>query len=73
MESPSLLTPSQKAFLTEFFKQPVGQEFFLTGGTALAEYYLHHRYSEDIDLFTMDHGALQLIESDIPSIAGPPE
>lgn len=27
------------------------KNFYLTGGTALAEFYLHHRYSEDIDLF----------------------
>ena len=26
--------------------------YYLTGGTALSEFYLHHRYSEDIDLFT---------------------
>ncbi len=28
------------------------KHFYLTGGTALAEFYLHHRLSEDIDLFT---------------------
>ncbi|MBI5729257.1 MAG: nucleotidyl transferase AbiEii/AbiGii toxin family protein [Candidatus Magasanikbacteria bacterium] len=28
------------------------QYFYLTGGTALAEYYLHHRYSEDLDFFS---------------------
>lgn len=26
--------------------------FYLTGGTALAEYYLHHRLSEDLDFFS---------------------
>lgn len=26
--------------------------FYFTGGTALSEYYLQHRYSEDLDLFT---------------------
>ena len=26
--------------------------FYLTGGTALAEFYLHHRLSDDIDLFS---------------------
>lgn len=26
--------------------------FYFTGGTALAEYYLQHRYSEDLDFFT---------------------
>jgi hypothetical protein len=28
--------------------------FFLTGGTALSAFYLQHRYSEDLDLFTLD-------------------
>lgn len=28
------------------------KRFYLTGGTALAEFYLQHRLSEDIDLFT---------------------
>lgn len=26
--------------------------FYLTGGTALAAFYLHHRYSEDLDFFS---------------------
>ena len=26
--------------------------FYFTGGTALSSFYLHHRYSEDIDLFS---------------------
>lgn len=68
MEPPSLLTPLQKAFLTEFFKQPVGQEFFLTGGTALAEFYLHHRYSEDIDLFTLNEAALHDVSISLPAL-----
>lgn len=28
------------------------QHFYLAGGTALSEYYLHHRYSEDLDFFS---------------------
>jgi len=27
--------------------------YYLTGGTALAEFYLHHRLSEDVDLFSV--------------------
>lgn len=27
------------------------EKFYFTGGTALAEYYLHHRLSEDLDFF----------------------
>jgi hypothetical protein len=29
----------------------VDAPFYLTGGTALGRYYLHHRYSDDLDLF----------------------
>ena len=28
------------------------QSFYLTGGTALAEFYLQHRFSEDLDFFS---------------------
>lgn len=30
----------------------VKKHFYLTGGTALAHYYLHHRLSEDLDFFS---------------------
>ncbi len=32
----------------------ISEHFFLTGGTALSVFYLHHRTSEDIDLFTVE-------------------
>lgn len=32
----------------------IGESFFLTGGTALSVFYLGHRISIDIDLFTVD-------------------
>lgn len=52
------LTSSQKRFLPRFFALEVGKEFFLTGGTALAAFYLHHRISVDLGLFTLDDLAL---------------
>jgi len=55
---PGILTPLQQVFLTRFFAYNVGQQFFLTGGTALAAFYLYHRLSEDVDLFTVDEGIL---------------
>lgn len=33
-------------------KAEIYQRFYLTGGTALAEFYLCHRYSEDLDFFS---------------------
>lgn len=49
-----ILTAGQKKFLDLFFSSFPEQKFFLTGGTALAQYYLKHRLSEDLDLFTTD-------------------
>jgi len=48
----TILTSLQKSFLFEFFDTPPGKDFFLSGGTALSEFYLKHRLSQDIDLFT---------------------
>lgn len=50
----TLLTPLQKKFLDAFFASSLKDKFFLTGGTALAEFYLKHRLSQDLDLFTLD-------------------
>ena len=50
----TILTPLQKKFLLAFFSSPLGDKFFLGGGTALAEFYLQHRISQDLDLFTLD-------------------
>jgi predicted nucleotidyltransferase component of viral defense system len=52
-----ILTPLQNNFLNAFFQ--LAQEFYLTGGTALSAFYLQHRYSVDIDLFTHDDEAFQ--------------
>ncbi len=49
----NVLTPLQRDFLYSFFAQPVAAPFVLTGGTALAAFYLQHRRSEDIDLFAV--------------------
>jgi predicted nucleotidyltransferase component of viral defense system len=69
MTQPNLLTPTQQSFLEAFFAQRAGQEFFLTGGTALAAFYLRHRYSEDLDLFTLSETALQDVSNSLPAIA----
>jgi len=46
----------QDRFLEHFFNGPLGKDFYLTGGTALARFYFHHRESLDLDLFTNDFG-----------------
>jgi len=47
-----ILTPFQQRILEKFFSLKDSSAFFLTGGTALAEFYLGHRKSYDFDLFT---------------------
>lgn len=55
----SILTPLQRLVLTSFFHKGLGERgFYLTGGTALAEFYLRHRHSDDLDLFTRKQGPL---------------
>jgi predicted nucleotidyltransferase component of viral defense system len=49
-----ILTAFQKAFLRLFARIPDQERFYLAGGTALAEYYLGHRLSFDLDLFTSE-------------------
>lgn len=48
-----ILTNNQKTLLGEFSRQEFIKDFYLTGGTALAAFYLNHRYSEDLDFFTL--------------------
>lgn len=49
----SILSQRQVALLSALGKESAIQKhFYLSGGTALAEYYLHHRYSEDLDFFS---------------------
>jgi len=60
-----ILTPLQEAFLDRFFAYDVGKSFFLTGGTALAAFYLYHRLSEDLDLFTVSDKAFGQLEPEL--------
>ncbi|MGZ9221658.1 MAG: nucleotidyl transferase AbiEii/AbiGii toxin family protein [Anaerolineales bacterium] len=47
-----ILTPLQKEFIEILASLPDKDQFYLAGGTALAEYYLGHRLSFDLDFFT---------------------
>ena len=49
----NILTPRQSDFLELASKDPwLTKNFFLSGGTALSEFYLRHRLSEDLDFFS---------------------
>lgn len=48
-----VLSKLQKDFLEEIGRiHYLKDNFYLTGGTALAAFYLQHRYSEDLDFFS---------------------
>lgn len=48
-----ILTSEQTAFLDAVAREPyLVKNFYFTGGTPLAAFYLRHRLSEDIDLFS---------------------
>lgn len=52
MAEKEILTLHQKQFLEFATKQDyIFKNFYLSGGTALAAFYLHHRLSEDLDFF----------------------
>jgi predicted nucleotidyltransferase component of viral defense system len=63
------LTSLQLAVLEQFCATDTGQRFFLTGGTALAAFYLHHRQSVDLDLFTLDDLAMREAGLLLPQLA----
>jgi hypothetical protein len=50
-EKSKSLTPLKHDFLKSFFTKC--QDFFLTGGSALGVFYYDHRFSYDLDLFTV--------------------
>jgi hypothetical protein len=70
MDEPKILTPLQRDVLVAFFEgYPESQAFFLTGGSALAEFYLRHRYSDDLDIFTMIPETFRQVDPIVRDIA----
>jgi predicted nucleotidyltransferase component of viral defense system len=51
------LTSLQSEVLRAFFERERG--FFVTGGAALVGFYLHHRLTDDLDLFTVEESAFE--------------
>lgn len=50
----AILTPAQQQAIAAVASEPNLQTFYLSGGTALAAYHLHHRLSDDLDFFSFD-------------------
>jgi hypothetical protein len=70
LQGNGLLTPIQKTFLSAFAELPDQAQFCLVGGTALAEYYLGHRLSYDLDIFTSQEALILPVSYQIEA-AGP--
>jgi len=54
LKSKGIITDIQKKLLLIFSKIPDNEMFYLTGATALAEFFLGHRKSFDLDIFTAE-------------------
>jgi len=61
------LTDLQAEILRRFFA--ARQDFFLTGGAALAGFHLHHRATHDLDLFSSSVSSLDDAERTLAGIA----
>jgi hypothetical protein len=64
------LYPLQDAVMDAVFARQLG--FYLTGGTALSRFHLHHRYSDDLDFFTHEINsfgdAVRVVRSDLEGL-----
>lgn len=63
----------QDAVMHAVFSRQLG--FYLTGGTALSRFHLHHRYSDDLDFFTHEINsfgdAVRTVRSDLEKLFTP--
>jgi len=73
IQGKGLLTDVQKDFLALFSGLPDQEHFYLTGGTALAEYYLGHRLSFDLDFFTSQEQLILPVSYQIERLANSSE
>lgn len=70
----AILTAIQKKALAHIASDTIiKNHFYLSGGTALSEYYLHHRLSEDLDFFSeheIDSMWLNVLSGKVKSAIG---
>lgn len=67
-EDSSACTPIKRDFLRAWFAEE--QRFFLTGGSALGLFYLDHRRSYDLDLFSSEVVEGKEVQNAVQRIAG---
>jgi predicted nucleotidyltransferase component of viral defense system len=58
LKGKGIITPLQKNLIYTLKKIPDIKFFYLTGGTALSEFFLGHRRSYDLDLFTTENNLI---------------
>ncbi len=69
IDAAGILTPEQKSFLAVVAEEKyLCRSFYFTGGTPLSAFYLHHRLSEDIDLFSEEEIYLPSISSFVKKV-----
>ena len=68
MSNVTILTETQRFFLELFCKQSLSKKFCLSGGTALAAFYIPYRYSEDLDFFSLEEIKIDELVAFIRSI-----
>lgn len=66
----TILSENQRRLLDALaLEKTITDAFYLSGGTALAEYYLHHRYSEDLDFFSLEEFPIEAITAVLKKIS----
>lgn len=68
--SRAALSTGQKKLLGALARSPLRSTFYLSGGSALGGFYLRHRVSRDLDLFTADDVPLETVRSFLATIPG---
>ncbi len=58
LKSKGIITNLQREILLISSQIPMIKMFYLTGGTALANFFLGHRKSYDLDIFTVETNEL---------------
>ncbi len=69
MKANTILDDTQRQFLYLFGKtKNLSNDFYLTGGTALAAFYIPYRYSEDLDFFSEKEVKMEAITAFLGTI-----
>lgn len=63
-----ILTPNQTKTLQAIASSTIPKYFYFTSGTALSHYYLQHRFSEDLDFFSVNEFDLGFISTSLKKL-----